>query len=53
MSTEDLTLWISKLGEGDEQAAQVIWEAYFEKLVRYARRKLDDILVNDAGAGGH
>jgi len=48
MSTEDLTLWISKLGEGDDRAAEVIWGAYFEKLVRYARRKLDGMPRRDA-----
>ena len=48
MSTEDLTQWISKLGEGNDRAAEVIWEAYFEKLVRYARRKLDGMPRRDA-----
>lgn len=41
MSVESVTLWISQLKEGDEDAAQQIWHRYFEKLVRLARKKLD------------
>jgi DNA-directed RNA polymerase specialized sigma24 family protein len=38
---EEVTYWILKLRHGDEQAAQLLWEAYFEKLVCFARRKLE------------
>lgn len=41
MDTNDVTLWIGRLSEGDEAAVQVIWERYFEKLVRLARRRMD------------
>ena len=40
---DDLTRWISKLGGGDEAAAQVVWQRYFSRLVRFARRKLGDL----------
>lgn len=36
----ELTVWIERLSQGDAQAADVIWQAYFEKLVSFARRKL-------------
>ena len=39
--TDEVTQWISKLSDGDECAAAVIWEQYFAKLVRFARRKLE------------
>lgn len=38
---DEITVWIKQLGGGDEQAAEVIWKAYFEKLTRFARRKLE------------
>lgn len=41
MDTNDVTLWIGRLSEGDEAAVQVIWERYFEKLVRLARRRME------------
>jgi len=41
MAAAEITVWIDKLGHGDEQAAQQIWEAYFDRLVRLARRKLE------------
>ena len=37
---DDVTRWIGRLTDGDEAAAQAIWERYFEKLVRLARQKL-------------
>ncbi len=41
-ASDDVTRWISGLAVGDEDAAQVLWEKYFVKLVQYARRKLHD-----------
>ena len=38
--SDDITRWIDKLGDGDQDAAQVIWEQYFNKLVSVARRKM-------------
>lgn len=40
-STEEITLWLNRLSDGEERAAEVIWNQYFEKLTRYARRKLE------------
>lgn len=38
---DDVTVWIQEYVEGDEAAAQKLWEKYFHKLVRLARNKLD------------
>lgn len=38
---EEITVWIAKLANGDQRAAEIIWRAYFEKLVRFARRKME------------
>jgi DNA-directed RNA polymerase specialized sigma24 family protein len=43
MDIEDegsVTLWVGNLKAGDHDAAQKLWERYFEKLVRIARAKL-------------
>jgi len=40
--SDDVTRWISRLADGSDEAAQVIWEKYFSKLVGFARRKLQD-----------
>jgi RNA polymerase sigma factor (sigma-70 family) len=39
--SNDVTRWIVRLTDGDETAAQAIWERYFDKLVRLARRKME------------
>lgn len=39
----DVTQWIVRLTDGDEVAAQAIWEEYFDKLVRLARAKLESV----------
>jgi DNA-directed RNA polymerase specialized sigma24 family protein len=33
--------WLSGLADGRDSAAQALWEGYFEKLVRFARKKLE------------
>lgn len=38
--THDVTQWLLELARGSEAAAQQIWERYYEKLVRLARRRL-------------
>jgi DNA-directed RNA polymerase specialized sigma24 family protein len=38
--TGDITQWLGRLARGDQSAAQAVWERYFEKLVRLARRHL-------------
>ena len=40
---DDLARWLSQLGGGDEAAAEALWQQYFARLVRYARRKLRDL----------
>ena len=42
MPDEDVTQWISELAQGDDLAAQKIWNHYYEQLVHLARRKLGD-----------
>lgn len=39
--TEEVTQWIVKLSDGDTQAAQQLWNTYFDKLARFARHKLE------------
>ena len=41
MSQENsVSVWLEPLKEGDPQAAQELWNRYYEKLVRLARKKL-------------
>jgi DNA-directed RNA polymerase specialized sigma24 family protein len=35
-----VTRWIGQVKQGDEAAAQKLWELYFQRLVRMARKKL-------------
>ena len=44
---EAVTQWIMHLAEGDQSAAEKIWNEYFAKLVRLARRKLDGMPLRD------
>ena len=39
-SDGSVTLWIGLVKDGDSVATQALWERYFPKLVRLARRKL-------------
>ena len=38
---EAVTQWITNLADGDQSAAGRIWDEYFDKLTRLARRKLE------------
>ncbi|MCA9262073.1 MAG: hypothetical protein KDA61_22805, partial [Planctomycetales bacterium] len=38
--TDQVTAWIKELAKGSSDSAEKIWNAYYEKLTRYARRKL-------------
>jgi DNA-directed RNA polymerase specialized sigma24 family protein len=38
-----ITAWIAPLKEGDQTAAQRIWDEYFERLVRLARKHLQGL----------
>jgi DNA-directed RNA polymerase specialized sigma24 family protein len=39
-SSGSVTAWIDRLRAGDRAAAQPLWEGYFQRLVRLARKKL-------------
>lgn len=41
-SDGSVSRWVDLLKDGDRAAAQPIWERYFERLVRLARRRLED-----------
>lgn len=43
MCNDDVSRWLVQLSQGDEVAAQRIWEQYFQKLIVLARRKLDGL----------
>ena len=45
--SEEVTQWIMHLATGDPSAAEKIWNEYFAKLVRLARRKLDGMPLRD------
>ena len=38
---DEVTVWLRNLTRGDPRAGQVLWDRYFERLVSYARRKLE------------
>ena len=46
--SEIVSQWILHLAEGDAEAAQKIWNDYFGKLVRHARKKLEGLPMRDA-----
>lgn len=39
-STGPVTIWLDQLKQGEEQAANELWKAYYVRLVRLARRRL-------------
>jgi DNA-directed RNA polymerase specialized sigma24 family protein len=39
-SSQSVTEWLGRLGAGDREAAQHLWERYFGELVRLARRHM-------------
>jgi len=43
MVDDEVTRWIGELGRGDQQAAQAIFERYFDRLVFLARRHLEGL----------
>ncbi len=40
-SANDMTLWVKKLSDGNPNAAQAIWDKYFQRMADFARHKLD------------
>ncbi len=44
---EEVSYWLLHLTDGDPEAAQNLWNEYFGKLTRLARRKLDGMPLRD------
>jgi DNA-directed RNA polymerase specialized sigma24 family protein len=38
-SDDDITRWIKGLSDGDQRAAEALWETYFTSLTQFARRQ--------------
>ena len=47
-TNQELTQWIHRLTDGDPEAAERVWEAYFQKLVQIARKKLSGVTLRAA-----
>ncbi|MDR2706039.1 MAG: hypothetical protein LBC02_09700 [Planctomycetaceae bacterium] len=45
--SEQVSSWVLHLADGDEEVARKIWNEYFGRLVRLARRKLDGMPLRD------
>lgn len=45
---EDVSLWMQQMSDGSTDAAGRIWAVYFDKLVKYADRKLGSLPRRDA-----
>jgi DNA-directed RNA polymerase specialized sigma24 family protein len=45
---ESVTFWLARLKSGDRTAIQHLWERYFDRLVRLARRRLEQNPRRDA-----
>lgn len=43
MVDDEVTAWLFQLAGGDPQAAERIWQRYFDQLVQYARRRLEGL----------
>ncbi len=42
MLEDEVTVWFRGLAEGEDAAVEMIWQKYYDQLVRLARRKLTD-----------
>jgi DNA-directed RNA polymerase specialized sigma24 family protein len=42
-AADEVTLWIRQLSQRDGQAAEAIWNQYFQRLAYFARRKFDKL----------
>jgi DNA-directed RNA polymerase specialized sigma24 family protein len=42
-NSDEVTLWMRKLGDRDGRAAEAIWNQYFQRLANFARQKLDKL----------
>ena len=41
-NNQSVTWWIQSLKEGDEQAAQELWQRYFQRMAALARQRLGE-----------
>jgi len=48
--SDEVTIWIKGLSGGNERAAHLLWEQYFDRMVRLARRKFDQIGISRRAA---
>ncbi len=48
MNDDEVTIWLKGMTNESPLAIEQVWNAYYEKLVRYARRKLGDAPRRDA-----
>ena len=46
--TMNITHWLPNLQQGDEQAADRLWQEYFVKIVRLAKRRMDGLRLRAA-----
>lgn len=44
---EEVTKWVLHLAEGNSSAAELLWNEYFTKLVKLARRKLEGMPLRE------
>lgn len=42
-ASDQISVWIERLAAGDERAPDVIWLQYFEKIQRFAKKRLRDM----------
>jgi RNA polymerase sigma factor (sigma-70 family) len=49
-SDDSVSQWLGQLKEGDQEAAQKLWERYFPRLVGLARKRLQDAPCRAADA---
>lgn len=46
--TDSPTIWLPALQQGNEQAAERLWQGYFTKIVRLAKRRMDGLRLRAA-----
>ncbi|MDR0871587.1 MAG: hypothetical protein LBN39_12430 [Planctomycetaceae bacterium] len=46
-NNDEFSQWVLHIADGDENTSRKIWDEYFGKLVRLARRKLDGMPLRD------
>ena len=50
--TDSVTQWLGRLKDGDQIAAQKLWERYFHRLVGLARTRLQGAIKRSAANTG-